>query len=42
MASPTKRSKSVRRHKRATAGKARKAEIRKTIRKAREAKIDVL
>lgn len=42
MASPTKRSKSIRRHKAATCGKPRKAAIRREIRKARAAKIDVL
>ena len=42
MASPTKHSKSVRRHKRATCGKARKAAIRKDLRIQRAKKIDVL
>ncbi len=42
MASPTKRSKTVRRNKRAAAGKNRKAALRAELRKTRATKIDVL
>jgi hypothetical protein len=42
MASPNKHTNTVRRHKRAMAGKPRKAAIRRAIRKAVAQKIDVL
>lgn len=42
MASPTKRSKTVRRRKAATCGAARKRALRAEIRKAAAKKIDVL